>query len=256
MGDDESGARKRKVGRTIHATPDGAQKQFNWFESSDWHRTWILHCDSFGFPLCDKASEKTSRTHYAKSPTTGASNDDLWDQLKDARWGDIVTAVYHTVFARVNGRIEAIGVSASPRKDAETLFLNDMMTAMQQGKDEGGEVPCVVILCGCDTAQFLKPIMRQTDVFVVIGIGIEGGDAGDIDLVATVVQVDCNAAADAVTAALMNGESIDDAVAAGNRAMKSKANPIPVEMVALCADNVDSSLSLRDNELTYKYKKK
>jgi hypothetical protein len=251
MSNSESGAQKRRVGRTIHATPDEAQKQFNWFESSDWHRAWILHCDSYGFPLCDDASEKTSRTHYAKSPTTGASNDDLREQLQAARWGDIVTAVYHTVFARVNGSVEAIGVSASARKSAETFYLAEMMADMQQGS-----VPCVVILCGCDTARFLEHIMRQTDVFVVIGIGIQGNEAADLDLVTTVVQVDCNAAADAVTAALMNGESIDDAVDAGNRAMRSKANPIPIEVVALCADNVDSSLSLRDNELTSKYKKK
>lgn len=250
MGDSESTRSERRVGPTVHAAPDQAEQLAGCSADDDKHTAWVLHYDSAHVPLSEDAEKGTTHDLEDEDDVT---LDELVESLKDASRGDIVTTVFHTAFARVKGTVEAIGVTNSIARDAEICFLAPILGALH---DAG---PSAVVMCGCDTARFLKHIIRQ-GVPVAFGLGVMDNALADFDLTANVVAVDCNAAADAITASLMKGDPPAYARHVGNKAMASKANRFPIEVILEVGetpegDPVNIHKSLRENGLLPKFRK-
>lgn len=246
---DEGQSSARRVGPTISATPDDGQRQWNWLEDSARHRARIVHLGDYAFPLFKAATNKESGTHYAKEPKSNPSLSRITDEMKDSNRGDIFAADLHVIYSSVNGRTEPVGISNTEHLKQPFIYVADMLVALNDG-----ESPSAVVICGCNSALLLDNIINFTKVFVAIGVGIQDDVTAELNVVGKARSVDSIAATDAITASLVREDSIDSAVKAGDAAMKSAHNELPLVIVAKCREGVESELSLRKNNLLPKFR--
>lgn len=159
-----------------------------------------------------------------------ASKSNVLDAMKDAKKGDIVTFYGHALISKSSGK--AVGLEGTGWVFNSEISASEIQSAL--GKDS--RPPSVVILSACQTVDLL-PSVRAAGVPVAIGLTAPLSDAlaGDV--------------ANQVTAGLMSGKTINEAIEAGRELLNTSFNVNLADIEVRASDDVDLDKSLKENGL-------
>ena len=195
-----------------------------------------------------KIFEVSSSTHEVREWIGSARREEVLDMAGDSNPGDIFASNMHTLFAKSDkgkSRPKALGIDAEDITGNSKVLIAELCRALK-----GMKRPPAVVLIGCYTQPLLADIIANG---VGAAFGIAPADDDD-PLVPFPVSINSLAAADAVTASLMKGETLNKAAKAGTDAMKDSLQT--TTGAATCAIVVecgrkDPNKSLQANGLLY-----
>jgi hypothetical protein len=194
-----------------------------------------------------KKAKKT--THRLVADVGHATKDEILDAMRLVGSGDILTWSLHTWFPKSEEKSAdpiATGIRSgtlNPFGSGDAITTAEIIAALQVGTP-----PAVVIMCGCASHQFISAVLGA-GVAVAFGVGRDP-DNGDTNNAPFPSEYQSLGAADAVTAALMNGESLTAAAGAAVDALNLARKQYDLLFMALKARaGLDKNKSLQDNHL-------
>lgn len=236
----------RQQGPAISAAPDddgtGNTQLWGWGKK----KTKDVRIAQHGSVSWKKISDADgkSKTHHVESNTWWAKKSEVVEAMQKVERGDIFTSDLHTGFPeseKTKVRPKASGIMGDGWIWDDLITIKEIVAALKVGTP-----PSAVVMMGCDTSQIL-PSVIGAGVAAAYGIGPEDEEVAIRPFVAA---ANCSSAADAVTGALMMGETLEKAAALGTAAMSmSIIGQTPVKVILLVRDDIDTSLSLKGNGL-------
>jgi len=192
-----------------------------------------------------RAAAAASTTHDLYKVVHKATKDDIWQQMQDSEHGDIFTSDTHTYIPDKGKPVathgnKALGICGynwhwkGDNTDAgQVILVDDMCDALRVGT-----APTAAVIIGCRSADLLKKIIDNAAAKVAFGIQ---SDIVDVD----VNSVQASGAATEITAALMRGDTIEDAAYAGTAKLTFGGQTVTYEL----ARGVSARKSLAGNKL-------
>jgi hypothetical protein len=220
------------VSSPISATPDGVSTvAVRLYNVRYLYREW-----SVAYPQM-KNADAVSATHHLESTTGNAKRDELLDAMKKSRPGDVFTSYTHCYYLKDNPNADPIGLKSEDTFGSNLVSVDDIVAALRATSS-----PTAVVLCGCGSEAFLKPIISRTAVSVAYGLRYK------------TLIMDCSKVADSITAALMTNRTLNQARQDGQDALDASRETAPVSVEFECAEGVNPSLSLLKNQLLPRYR--
>jgi hypothetical protein len=199
----------------------------------------IQQYGSRGFDETFGAADGSHGSYEVVRNNWWANKSEILDAMTDVNGGDILTFFGHSAMHgdRATGKGSTVGIVGSGWFGDQTIRASEMRAALSADHHP----PSVVVLASCESSDLLSDVR---DAGVPVAIGID-------DMVPDYVA---SAVADVVTAALVAGKTIREAIDAGN-AVLAKAGQNQrnlAQVVVAAAPEVDLDLSLKDNGLREK----